>query len=119
MSRSAPVSPSENQIDAYNEIMLQSAPESPDGMQFHHTSHEELVVNNFASGADTIYVPANGTISGIKRPYDAPDANGTHIVTNSIQMNPDDCDAYETSIKRKYVGAIQQAPPQHHPQQHQ
>lgn len=93
-------------MDGY-EVMLQSAPESPDGMQFHHTSHEELV-HNFQSGADTIYVPANGTVSGVKRTYDnVSDANGSHMVANTIQVNAEDCDAYETSIKRKYAGAIQ------------
>lgn len=91
MPCSAPVSPS-SQMDGYqHEIMLQSAPESPDGMQTYNTSHEELV--SFVSGADTIYVP-NGSSNGngaIKRPYDG----------NVMHLNQDDCDGYENPSKRK------------------
>lgn len=99
MPCSAPVSPS-SQMDGYqHEIMLQSAPESPDGMQTYNTSHEELV--SFVSGADTIYV-SNGSSNGNgaasnggggapKRPYDG----------NVMHLNQDDCDGYENPSKRK------------------
>lgn len=115
MSRSAPVSPSENQhIYESQEIMLQSAisaPESPDGFT---TSHEEMVVNNFASGADMIYVRNDGMNGGgaiaTKRTYDSitGESNGS-IITQTIQVNATvDCDGYDPSIKRKYIGSVQQ-----------
>lgn len=99
MPCSAPVSPSSHGMDSYqHEIMLQSAPESPDGMQTYNTSHEELV--SFVSSADTIYVP-NGNSNGnggasnggttIKRPYDG----------SVMHLNQDDCDGYENPSKRK------------------
>lgn len=93
MPRSAPVSPS-SQMDGYqHEIMLQSAPESPDGMQaYNNTSHEELV--SFVSGADTIYVSngnSNGGGAAVKRPFDG----------NVLHLNQDDCDGYENPSKRK------------------
>lgn len=117
MSRSAPVSPSENQhIYESQEILLQSAisaPESPDGFT---TSHEEMVVNNFASGADMIYVRNDGMNGGgamaTKRTYDSitGESNGNNIITQTIQVNAtvDDCDGYDPSIKRKYIGSVQQ-----------
>lgn len=109
ISRSAPVSPSENQhMYEAQDIMLQSAPESPDGFT---TSHEEMVVNNFASGADMIYVrnDVNGSGLGTKRSYDTvTTSNGNNIVTQTIQVSSDDCDGYDpSSIKRKYVGSMQ------------
>lgn len=108
MSRSAPVSPSENQhMYETQEIMLQSAPESPDGFT---TSHEEMVVNNFASGADMIYVrnDMNGSGLGTKRSYDnINDSNGGTIVSHTVQVSADDCDGYDPSIKRKYVSGMQ------------
>lgn len=108
MSRSAPVSPSENQhMYETQDIMLQSAPESPDGFT---TSHEEMVVNNFASGADMIYVrnDMNGSGIGTKRSYDnINDSNGGTIVSHTVQVSADDCDGYDPSIKRKYVSGMQ------------
>lgn len=106
MSRSAPVSPSDSQLD--NAFNNQSAPESPDA--FHNTSHEEMVVNNFASGADMIYVrnDINGSALGNKRPYENTEPNGNNII--STILSSDDCDGYETAIKRKYTGIMQ---PQH------
>lgn len=103
MPRSAPVSPTMDSYDRQrsplNEMMLQSAPHSPDagGMQAYSTSHEELVVNTFVSGNDGQYV-SNGAgggpnTIGIKRQHDGMD---------TMDLNPDDCDGYENSIKRKY-----------------
>lgn len=108
MSRSAPVSPSDHQhMYEPQDIMLQSAPESPDGFT---TSHEEMVVNNFTSGADMIYVrnDVNGSGIGTKRTYDTiTESNGNNIITQTIQVSADDCDGYDPSIKRKYAGSVQ------------
>lgn len=114
MSRSAPVSPSESQIENFNgNLMMQSAPESPDA-HYHQVAHEELVVNNFASGADMIYVRndlngSTGVLKASKRPYEAVETNGNTI---TVQISTDDCD-YESAMKRKYIGTIQSHPPPH------
>lgn len=91
---------------------MQSAPESPDA-HYHQVAHEELVVNNFASGADMIYVRndvlngSGGVLKAPKRQYDGVETNGNTI---TLQIRTDDCD-YDTAMKRKFVGTIQSQPP--------
>lgn len=112
MSRSAPVSPSESQLENFtgNLMHLQSAPESPDG-HYHQVAHEEMVVNNFASGADMIYVRNdfnNGSgITKLKRPYDGVESNGNTI---TVQINTDN---YEPTMKRKFITSVPSQQPTH------
>lgn len=113
MSRSAPVSPSESQIDNFagNLMHMQSAPESPDA-HYQNVAHEEMVVNNFASGADMIYVrnDLNGSAASApmkpKRSFEAPETNGNTI---TVQISTDDRDLDATAAKRKFSGTL---PPQ-------
>lgn len=110
MSRSAPVSPSESHIDNFNGNLMhmQSAPESPDA--HYEVAHEEMVVNNFASGADMIYVrnDLNGAAALVKpkRSFVASESNGSTV---TVQISADDRDLEATMAKRKFSGAV---PPQ-------
>lgn len=141
-TRSAPVSPTSGQLDAFgSDMMLQSAPESPEGMHSFNTSHEEMVVNSFISADGSSFVSnGNSSMGTVVVSSDTGSGGGSNNVAGTVVIGPnggtgnvhstikrphennfhlnqqDNCDGYENSTKRKYSDVQQQ---QQQPSQHQ